>query len=227
MVVRLVQRGVRFDVAAGASSGSLVAAAIATGRVGELEDAWLDVTARRRPVEPRAVLSGRWPGRMSHVLREAAEAWLGDLRLPEVPRPLGIPVTLVGPRGRTRVLLDRSHDLSVVDAILASCFIPGPYSRVPWIGGRPAVDGAWQVRVPASDVRLLGGSRVLALTTDPGGRLSAGLFRPRHVEWPVDTDVLAPSRPVALGSFDFHEGRTRAAIAQGREDADRWLDRPG
>lgn len=223
VVVRLAERGLVFDAAAGASSGSLVAVAVATGRLGELEDAWLDVTARRRPVEPGALLRGRWPGRMSHVLRDAAERWLGDLRLPDVPRPLGIPVTLLGPGGRTRVLLDRSRDLPVVDAILASCFIPGPYSRMPRVDGRPAVDGAWQIRVPAADVLALGASRVLALTTDPGGRSSAGLIRPRHVPWPAGTEVLAPSRPVLLGSFDFDATRTRAAIAQGREDADRWL----
>ena len=42
----LVARGVRLSVAAGASSGALVAAAVALGEVPRMREVWLDVTTR-------------------------------------------------------------------------------------------------------------------------------------------------------------------------------------
>jgi len=56
----LTEQGFRPRAVAGASSGSLVAAALATGRVGELRDAWMEV-AGSEVCDWRRLLRARWP----------------------------------------------------------------------------------------------------------------------------------------------------------------------
>ena len=207
----------------GASSGSIVAAALALGRSQDLEDGWLSLMGITRVLQPGVVLRGGWPLRMSHILRPALEEQLGDVSMRDAGLPLAIPVTLPSRRGRVERMITRADDVSVVDAILASCFIPGIYSRPVWIDGRPALDGAWLRRVPEQGVRALGVERVVAMTDDPSGLLRGGLFRPRVESVHPNTRVLSPLINFPLRGFDFDPGRTRAAMAIGRASAADFL----
>ena len=218
----LSERGMLPEAVAGASSGSLVAAAVALGRAGELREGWearlgLDIW------QPGRVLRGRWPLTMSHVLREALRDHVGDVRLPDVPRPLAIAVTRLSRRGRVERVLTRSDDLPVAEAVAASSFLPGPYSRPTFVDRRPALDGAWQVRTPIAAARALGATRTLACVSDEEGRLLGGFFRIRAFPVPADVAVLAPIEPLALRGFDFDPPRTRHAFAVGRRSAEAFV----
>ncbi len=228
---RLAELGVVPDVVAGASSGSVLAAAIATDRGDALPEVWLEVSARARYFQPRRLLRGRWPLTMSHILRGALTEWLGATRLSETTRPIALLVTRLRPTGpRVQVLTGRD-DVGLVEAVLGSCFIPGPYSRPIRIGGRLVVDGAWMMRVPAAEALALGADRVIAIVTDEEHRNIGGLFRKRTHPWPPGVRALGPLGPMQISGFDFDVAKHRAAMAMGRESAEMfvreneaWLD---
>lgn len=207
-------------VVAGASSGALVGAIWHYGRVEDLREVWLEMAGRARVFEPAKLLEGRWPGRMSHILREHLDAYR-HVRMADVPG-LKVAVTRLGLRGPRPIVIDETHDVSVVDAVLASCFIPGPYSRPVVIGRRLAVDGAWFERVPVS--ALPPGPRI-AIVSDPVGRLTGGWPIGRDLPTPDDVRVLAPVRPLPLSGFDFDGPGTRAAVAIGEESAESFVRR--
>lgn len=219
----LFDRGVRPDIVAGASSGSLVAAAWAAGALDTLEERWLELIASARPFDLGALKRGRWPGRMSHVLRDGLERDHGAVMLADVPM-LRVAVTRLGVRGRRAVHLGPDTDLRVVDAVLASCFIPGPYSRPVFVGRRPAVDGAWVARVPIDALPI--GSRV-AVVGDELGRLRAGLIRERPVLRPDDVEVIHPTGPLRAQGFVFDPVAAREAIDHGREVGAAWVIQHG
>lgn len=212
------ERGVRPLAIAGSSSGSLVAAAWAADALDVLEERWLDLVGRARPVELRRIARGRWPGRMSHILREGLEQDHGQLRMSDVPK-LRIAVTRLGLRGRRMQVIDRFSDVRVVDAVLGSCFIPGPYSRPVWIGGRPVVDGAWVERAP---VRFLPPGRRVAVVSEPSLTLRAGLVRTRTLPTPPDVRILGPEQELRARGFVFDQDAAREGIAAGRRAAERF-----
>ncbi|MEZ4318973.1 MAG: patatin-like phospholipase family protein [Myxococcota bacterium] len=224
----MVGRGLTPPVVAGASSGALVGAVWAVGRVPELREAWLEMAGTARVFEPRRLLRGRWPGRMSHLLRDRLDEY-GHLRMSDVPA-LRVAITRLGLRGPRRVVLDARSDVSVVDAVLASCFIPGPYSRPVVVGRRFAVDGAWFERVPVGALPV---GRAIAVVSDPRGRIVGGWPRERTLPVSADVRVLAPLEPLPLSGFDFDGPGTRAAIAIGEASAEafvraneRWMTAP-
>jgi predicted acylesterase/phospholipase RssA len=212
-------QGVRLQVASGASSGSMIAAAVALG-LDDLQGRWEGYLDEIRLFDPRRILSGRWPFGMSDILSGALQEHFGDMLLCEVPRPLSIVVTQIRwSRGRERRVLTRADRLPVRDAILASSFIPGPYHRLVPIGGRLAVDGAWEVRTPVVEARDTGALRVIACVSNEQGLLVRGLVRETSDPVPGYARVLAPTRPFSLGGFDFDRPRTLDAFAAGREAA--------
>jgi predicted acylesterase/phospholipase RssA len=201
----------------GASSGSIVAALVADGQAERLPDIWM--TAAGKPVfQPRRVLRGDWPWAMSSIVGDALEAVFGSRRLASLALPIGIPVTFLGTRGRARRLLTRDDDVTVVEAVLASCFIPGPYSRWIRIEGRYAWDGAWDVRTPIDSAMFLGASRVVAVVANESGTLLHG-FPGRPVAAPADCIVVAPDSPLPIGAWDTGPSNIRAALAAGRRAA--------
>jgi predicted acylesterase/phospholipase RssA len=215
VAARLHEEGVRPVAVAGASSGSIVAALIAGGYAARIEEIWL--AAAGRPVfQPARLLRGGWPFAMSAVVGDALEREFGSRRLPDLALPIAIPVTLLSPRGRRQRILTRADDIGVVEAVLASCFIPGPYSRVVRIDGSIGFDGAWQIRTPVDAVRELGASRVLAVVANPAGELR--LDFPTRGTAPERSDclVISPRAELPVAAWDTDPGRIRAAIAAGR-----------
>lgn len=214
------REGVAPEQVAGASSGALVAAIWRFGRADELREIWLSRAGHTRVFEPHRLLRGRWPGRMSHVLRGHLDAY-AHLRMPDIPG-LNIAITRVGLRGPRPVVLTAADDVRVLDAVLGSCFIPGPYSRPVVVQRRLAVDGAWFDRVPIDAVPV---GRRVAVVSDPAGRRLAGFPRTRRLDWPSDVRVLAPNAPLPLSGFDFDGPGTHAAVAIGEASAERFLRR--
>jgi NTE family protein len=223
-VERLSELGVRLVAASGASSGSILAAGVALERSHELRAQWEALSGRTRVFQPGRLLRARWPYAMSDILRGALEEHMGEQRLAEATHPLAIVVTHLGLSGRRRRTLTHEDDVSLIEAILGSSFIPGPYARFVRVGGRLAMDGAWQVRTPIDEARALGATRVIACVSDPAGRLIEGFPFERVRPTPPWVRVLHPAQPLALAGFDFDQRRTQDAFASGRRGAEVFFE---
>ncbi len=216
--------GLEPEYVAGASSGAIVAAFIASGRQHTMTADWLAATGAR-VLRPEMILRGQWPWRMSDIVGEVLERAFGELRLPELSLPVAIPVTLIERGQRRRRVLTRDDDERLVDAVLGSCFVPGPYSTTVRVTGRVAFDGAWLMRTPVDAAFALGASRVLAVLGHAGGRLKAGYPFATQVPVPSDTHLVYPASDLDLGGYDTDGARVQAAIANGRETLLRFADR--
>src|SRR5262245_3480200 len=161
------------DAVSGASSGALIAGALAIGRANELRSVWTELFGSR-VCEPRRLLRLRWPFRMSEIVGGVARRYFADRLLGDTRLPIAIVVTQLRRRGFARRVLTARDPVPLADAILASCFLPGPYSRMVPIDRRLTVDGAWLCRVPIDAAALLGARRVIACVSDDAGRLLRG-----------------------------------------------------
>jgi predicted acylesterase/phospholipase RssA len=211
---------------AGASSGALVAAATAVGRVTDLRPVWTELFGSR-VCEMGRLLRGRWPFRMSEIVGGAATKYFGDRLLADTLIPLSIVVTQLRASGFRRRALTAHDPVSLANAILASCFIPGPYSRMVPIDRRLTVDGAWLGRAPIREAAQLGSLKVIACVSDSAARLLRGALWTRAMAVPDDVDcrVLAPIAPVPVGAFDFDRAATLETFAIGRASAEVFADK--
>jgi predicted acylesterase/phospholipase RssA len=215
----LAERGLKPSAAAGASSGSIVAALAGFMDPADMRAAWL-VGAGKPIFRPENLLTGCWPFVMSDIVAEALEAALGSARLPQARIPLAIPVTHLGPGGRERRVLTRADDVPVVEAVLGSCFVPGPYVRRVFVDGRLAVDGAWKVRTPVEEALELGPGPCLAIVANPERALYLDFPFSRTRPVPARCHILGPARGLALGPFDTDRGRIIEAMDVGRAAAE-------
>lgn len=215
---------------AGASSGALIAAAIAVDRIADLRAVWEGLYGTQVR-DLRRLLRGRWPYRMSEIVGGVAKRHFGTRRLADTSIPLSITVSQWRGGGFERRTLTARDDLTIERAVLASCFFPGPYSRHVPIDRRLTVDGAWLGRVPVVEAARLrqghGGQadRVIACVGDDAGRLLRGALRPKPMAIPASVDyrVLAPVEPLPLGAFDFDGDRTIRTMAIGRASAEAFV----
>jgi predicted acylesterase/phospholipase RssA len=221
----LSEHGFRAAAVAGASSGSLVAAAVAMNRHDGLRAAWMDLVGS--PIcDWRRLLGARWPFRMTEIVSAAARRHFGDAVMADTVIPLGITVTEWRNWRFQRRLVTRRDRLRIAAVVQASCFFPGPYWQMVPLDGRPTFDGAWLGRVPVDEVEALGARKVIACSSNLEGRLLKGAIRTRDVASPkADYRVLYPIEPLALGPFDFDRSRSVDAFAVGRESAAAFAER--
>lgn len=215
------EHNLRPAAVAGASSGALIAAAIAVDRIADLR-AVLEELYGTRVCSLRRLLRGRWPWRMSEIVGGVAHRYFGTRRLADTSIPLSIVVTQWrGGRFERRTLTARD-DITIERAVLASCFFPGPYSRHVSVDRRLTVDGAWLGRVPVVEAAELGVDRVIACVSDDSGRLLRGALWTQPVVVPpaVNYRVLSPVTPLPLGAFDFNGERTKRTLVIGRASAE-------
>lgn len=221
----LSEHGFRPAAVAGASSGSLVAAALATNRSARLRDAWMELVGSR-VCDWRRLLRARWPFRMTEIVAGAARRHFGDAEMGDAVVPLGISVTVWDNWRFERRVITRRHRLRIAAVVQASCFFPGPYWQMVPVDGRPTFDGAWLERVPVDDVARLGARKVIACSSNADGRLLKGAIRTVEPSTPTaDHRVLCPVEPLALGAFDFDPGRSMEAFAIGRASAAVFCER--
>jgi predicted acylesterase/phospholipase RssA len=222
----LAERHLLPRTVAGASSGALIAAATAVGRVAELRPVWTELCGTR-VYDARRLLSGRWPFRMSEIVGGAADRYFGDRLMADTLIPLAIVVTQLRAAGFERRALTARDPVSLARAILASCFIPGPYSRMVPIDRRLTFDGAWLGRAPIREAAGLGLPKVIACVSDDSGRLLRGALWTRSMAIPHDVDcrILAPIARVPVGAFDFDRTATLETFAIGRASAELFADR--
>lgn len=168
----LEQNGIRPDLVAGTSAGSLVAALYASGMNGaELERAALSMeeatlTDWTLPINGRGVLKG---DALARYVRQAVNGRL----IEQMVLPLGILATDLGSGQGT---LFRRGDAAL--AVRASSAVPGVFTPVA-IAGREFVDGGLVAPVPVSQARAMGAEVVLAvdISADPEGNNANGMLQ--------------------------------------------------
>jgi NTE family protein len=209
----LAEAGVRPLLSAGASSGSIIAAATAAGRARELPEVWTAL-AGRSVVSWRRALHNRSPFDMSHLVRTTLETHLGrDLR-----RAPGEALA-VATRARDLATLVYSSrfEADFISPLLGSCFLPVLYGRRVRVRGDWLVDGGLTNNLPLEPLTARGCDEIIAVVTGPD---ATALKRPLRARWrptaaAARVHVLHPRRPLAIRSWDFDRDRVRAAIDEG------------
>jgi NTE family protein len=153
----LLEAGIRVRAVAGTSAGSIVAATVAAGRIAEFRAAVCKMSRRR----VFGLFNLAWPRRGLLELRSALE-FLSEF-VPNDIDALAIPFAAVAAdvlSGEEVVI----RGGRVLDAVRASCSIPGIFSPCRR-DGRWLVDGALVDPLPVNVVRDLGASFVIAINT--------------------------------------------------------------
>lgn len=167
----LEANGIRPDVVAGTSAGSLVAALYASGkRSAELERVAMGMdeallTDWTMPLASRGLLRGE---ALARYVRQAVDGKL----IEQMALPLGILATDLA--NGSGVLFRRGD---TAQAVRASSAVPGVFNPVS-IAGREYVDGGLVAPVPVRQAREMGAEVVLAIdiSADPQDIPANGLF---------------------------------------------------
>ncbi|HYD76484.1 patatin-like phospholipase family protein [Ramlibacter sp.] len=247
MLRALVAHGVLPDLVVGASVGALNGIHFCCDPtpdgVARLEAIWCGL--RRSDVFPMSTRSliGLFRGAASLVdpagLRALVERHLPHPLLDDCTIPLHVAATdlLSG----SSVLISSGP---AVDAVLASCAIPGAFPPVR-LGGRYLIDGAIASNTPVMAALSLGCSRLVvlptgfacALSAPPAGALASAfhalnLLVARQLvrdleQLPglVEVATVPPLCPLAVSPYDF--SRAHELIERAAEGTQRWLENGG
>jgi NTE family protein len=210
----LTEGGVRPQVTAGASSGSLAAAGIAAGRGAELPAIWRTL-ADRRIWSVRRVLWNRSIFDMSFLVRSALDATLGGVDL----RRRDVEALAVATRARDlRTVVYSSRDeADFIAPLLGSCFFPVFYGRAIRVRGELLVDGGLLDNLPLAPLVQRGCSEVIAVVTRPTG---FAVKRPWRRSWLPEArgarvHVIKPRRALDVRSWDLSADRMNRALDEG------------
>lgn len=228
VMARLAEAGERFDVIAGASSGSICGAVAVAGLAHEGPD-MMRALARTPIASPRYLRTERSIFGMSAILRDAlrrfvpeerihgaeTELLVATTRARRLPRSLLASRSLAVPNDALAVHSNRARR-DMHDVILASCTIPIVYASLPTIDGEVHVDGALADNTLLGELVARGADDITVITPDPDGGVSRTMFgAPLPLRLPphVRLRVLHPSRPLRIGRFDFAPGPLEEALA--------------
>lgn len=222
----LAEARVPIGITAGASSGSIVAAALASGGGEAMPDLW-ERTSGRSIVSWRRVLHNRSPFDMSTIVRDALREALGagDLRAASGEALC----TVTRARDLRSMVLSSRDEPDFVQAILGSCFFPVLYGRTIRLRGELVIDGGITDNLPIDAVVARGARTVLAVVPAHDGSALARPLKPRVFPERTRDDVrvitVHPPKPLAVRAWDLDRERVRAAIAAGREAGLRAIER--
>jgi predicted acylesterase/phospholipase RssA len=210
----LCARGITPRWTAGASSGSIIAAAMAAGLGDRLPNLWRSF-AGRSVVSLRRLWINRSPFDMSHLVRTGLRDHLGSGDLRAHPTEALVVATRL--RGMRREIFSSHHEHDLVEPLLASCFLPLLYGRTIRLHNEIYVDGGITDNLPIEELQQRGAREVIAVVANQHGRLLKDLRR-RH--WtPALTNssllVIKPRRTLEIGSWDFDPERVERAIDAG------------
>lgn len=210
----LAERGVVPRWTAGASSGSLVAAALAAGLGRSLPAMWRSLGGRS-VVSLRRTLWNRSPFDMSHIVRTTLRAHLGAGDLREHPTEALVVATRL--RGMRRVVFSSRDEPDLVEPLLASCFIPVLYGRPVRVRGELYVDGGATDNLPIEELASRGARDVIAVVASADGVVLKDLRRRRWTPGlhGANLVLVRPRRALAIGSWDFDRDRMERAIEEG------------
>ncbi len=217
----LEEAGIKVDLVAGTSAGSLVAALYASGKSGP-EMATLALT-----MDEGAITDWSFPGRgliRGEALARYVREHTGARPIEQMRLPLGIVATDLD--SGAAILFQRGDTGS---AVRASSAVPAIFQPVK-IGTREYVDGGLVSPVPVRFARQMGAELVIAvdITSAPDGAPTGDPFKLLLQTFAImgksinqfelrDADIVMRPQLAGVGSADF-SARSRA-IAAGREAA--------
>ena len=212
----LVDAKVPFGLTAGASSGSIVATALAAGLAADLPSLWRSLADRSIVSLPRA-LHNRSPFDMSHLVSSALRTSLGNGDLRTAPGEVLITATRL--RDLATLVLSSREESDMVNVILGSCFIPVLYGRPVRLRGTLVVDGGLTDNLPVEALARRGCRQILAVVTSVAGTSNK---TPIHRRWRPraagsDVRVVCPRRPLRVRSWDLSSASMNEAIDEGWE----------
>lgn len=223
VMARLAAAGERFDVVAGASSGSICGAVTVAGLAEEGPAMWRAL-ASTPIVSTRYLRSERSPFGMSAILRDALRRFCPEDRLHGTDAELLVSTTRAVPFARS-LFARRPGDSVVIhsnrtrrdlhDVIVASCYIPVVYARVPRIDGEVHVDGGAADNTLIDVLVARGADDITVVTPYVEGAVSRTMFvpeRPPRVPPHVRLRLIYPVRTLAQKRFDFAPGPLEEAL---------------
>jgi predicted acylesterase/phospholipase RssA len=244
VAARLAAAGERFDVVAGASSGSLCAAVTVAGLAARGPDfarelAGAPIVSMRYLETERSVFG------VGRILREMLRRNLPEEQLRDTEAELLVATTDVGAYARralpdrvlrslprlVRALLQTGPDPLVVhsnrerrdlhDILTASCYIPLLHARVQRLDGAIHVDGALADNTLLDALVARGATEITVVTPFAQGAVAQTMFSTEGPLAPrrgVRLRVLYPARPLSIGRFDFSRERLEEALVMPHEE---------
>ncbi len=225
VIQELEEAGVKVDLVAGTSAGSLVAALYASGKTGK------EMQTLAEGMDEGAITDWSFPLRgliRGEALARFIRDKTGGKGIEQMVLPLGIVATDLGDGS---AVLFRSGDTGT--AVRASSAVPAVFQPVK-IGQREYVDGGLVSPVPVRFAREMGAQLVLAvdITSPPAVEPPNDAFRMLMQTFAImgrsinsfelrDADVLVRPRLDGISSADFTA--RRRAIQAGREAAQALL----
>lgn len=210
----LARAGVKPDIIAGTSIGSLVGGIHAAGRLDDLQD-WAVSLTKRRIVGLMDFHIGGSGLISGDRLRRLLGAELMDVRIEDLATKYAAIATELG----TGHEIWLTHG-SLVDAMRASYALPGVFDPVR-LGGRWLMDGALVNPIPVSAARAMGADVVVCvnLNGDPGGRgTTIQSHRAERDPTSLTPDLeVRPSAPW-LSSFSGAARRVRSLVGRAQDD---------
>lgn len=229
VMARLTAAGERFDVVAGASSGSVCGAAVVAGMAAQ-------GPAIARSLGERPLVSMRWIESersifgLGRILRDVLRDHLPEERLRGTEAELLIATTHAGryargllerrgassAPGQSGLVIHSNRERSDVhDVILASCYIPLVYAGFARLDGEVHVDGAFADNTLLDALVARGADEITVVTPYPRGDVARTMFSseaPLTAPSDVRLRVIYPARPLSIGRFDFSPERIDEAL---------------
>lgn len=225
VMARLAARGERFDLVAGASSGSVCGAVTVAGLAADGPDMWRSM-AKTPILSRRYLATERSPFGMSAILRDALERFLPEHLLHRTDAELLVATTHA--RRYARTLLGRGASAAGLvvhsnrrrrdmhDVIVASCYIPVIYARVPRLDGEIHVDGGAADNTLIDELVERGADNITVVTPYMHGAVSRTMFSPElppSAPSHVRLRLISPERPLSQKRFDFAPGPLEEALS--------------
>lgn len=222
----LHERGHRFPVVIGVSSGAWNAACVATGQIGEMRDFWLDVVR-----SPKLRLRNLWqhgtPSNFPEIVRRVPMRTLRFERLSRSGTRLRVGAFSL--RERRLHLFDRWADREAfLASLMASNYLPGVYGRPMRVGGRYYADGGLIDNVPYQAAFEAGCEHALVVVPDSRGRIWKRLLDRRPHAIPASerkrVTVVHPEEPLPIGRVTATVDGLVRCIDAGHRAAERALE---
>lgn len=210
----LAESGLRFDLSAGASSGSLCAAGVAADRSAELPSIFRALSGRS-VVSFRRVLWNRSLFDMSHIVRSTLHSTFGVIDLRDRHTEALIVATRL--RGLRKVVYSSRTEPDLIEPLLGSCFFPVLYGRPIRVRGELLIDGGLTDNLPVEILEERGAKEIIASVTSPD---ATALKTPMRTRWRPQVSgarlhVICPKVPLIQRSWDFSHDRMERSIDEG------------
>lgn len=236
----LARRGERFDLVAGASSGSVSGAVFVSGLAASGPDFFREM-ARTPIVSARYLSTERSPFGMAAIVRAALTRFVPEeairssrtellVATARARKLLASIATRISARGKGAAVRAAhagqflSEALAVHssrerpnmhDVILASCTIPPIYASLVVLDGEVHVDGGAADNTLISTLLARGADEITVISPYRDGAVSPTLFQkevPPAVPPGVKLRLIWPERTLSIGRFDFDRGRIEEAL---------------